>query len=45
MKTKIIKLSIHPYRRNKGVKLPPKPITRSKYAQLLFLKGAGFNDK
>lgn len=42
---KEIRFTISPWRKKKGVKLPPKPIKRSKYAQLLFEEGAGFNER
>lgn len=38
----IIKFSISPYRKN--LKLPQKPVKRSKYAESLFKEGAGWND-
>lgn len=40
----VIKFSINPSRKKKGVKMPPKPIVRSKYAESLFREGAGWNE-
>ncbi len=44
MKWGAIKFVISPYRIKK-IKLPPKPIQRSEYAESLFQEGAGWNER
>lgn len=41
----IIAFKIHPFRRRAGLKKPPKPIQRSRYAQELWEIGAGWSDE